>query len=142
MPEGLRLDWCRALIDFPTFFPGPLIAEHWTDWMPLQRAGVTPMRALDLIVDGNRSSWPGGAILDRDGNIIIVVGGCRDRPLATYSVREAARPLELERLHELPLQRSDVRVCVGQRLDHDVDEQVGLVLVSGALPRRCICTGS
>ena len=143
VPAHLRLDWCRALLDFPTFFPGPvrmgrvagiirsdrvatvdqwawqaddfhrieftaadwyllrlcvarrlnhllerddgrflidtqrlgyrsiaLVAEHWTDWMPLQRAGVTPMRALDLIVDGNRSSWPSGAIIDRGRNAL------------------------------------------------------------------------
>ncbi len=136
VPEHLRLDWCRALLDFPTFFPGParmgrvagsirsdrvatvdqwawqadnfhrigftagdwyllrlsvdrrldkllarydgrfvidtqrfgyrsiaLTAEHWTDWMPLQRAGVTPKRALDLVVDGNPNSWPRGAIV-------------------------------------------------------------------------------
>lgn len=144
VPDHLRLDWCRALLDFPTFFPGPtamaftariirsdrvatvhqwawqaddfhrigfaaadwyllrlcvdrrldklldledgrfvadtqrfgyrsiaLIAEHWTDWMPLLRSGVTPKRALDLIVDGNRSSWPGGAIIDRNGNVLM-----------------------------------------------------------------------
>ncbi|WP_400996734.1 hypothetical protein [Agromyces sp. GXQ0307] len=142
VPEELRLDWCRALLDFPTFFPGPfamsiaarvirddrasdvvaqwswqaddlhrvgftaadwyllrlcvdrrlekllarddgrfvidttrleyrsiaLIAEHWTDWLPLRRAGLTPLRALDLVVDGNRASWPGGFLMDRNGD--------------------------------------------------------------------------
>ena len=132
VPEPLRLGWCRALLDFPTFFPGPmsmsfaartirsdtvsnavpqwawqaddfhrigfaaadwyvlrlcvqrrldkliaredgrfvidtqrlgyrsvaLIAEHWTDWRPLRRSGLTPIRAIDLIVDGDRRSWP------------------------------------------------------------------------------------
>ena len=29
------------------------------------------MRALDLIVDGDRSAWPGGFLFDRDGNIIM-----------------------------------------------------------------------
>ena len=24
VPEDQRLDWCRALLDFPTFFPGPM----------------------------------------------------------------------------------------------------------------------
>ncbi|GAA1758801.1 hypothetical protein [Agromyces humatus] len=145
VPQHLRLDWCRALLDFPTFFPGAawmaftartiredkvskavgqwawqaddfhrigfsaadwyvlrlcidrriekllarddgrfvidttryeyrtiaLIAEHWTDWLPLRRAGLTPKRALDLVVDGDRRSWPGGFLIDRDGNIIM-----------------------------------------------------------------------
>ena len=144
VPESLRLDWCRALLDFPTFFPGAsrmawtariirsdrattvhqwawqaddfhrsgftatdwyllrlcvdrrltkmlekddgrlvidtqrlgyptivLIADHWTDWKPLLRSGVSPQRALDLIVDGDRSSWPGGAIIDLDGGILM-----------------------------------------------------------------------
>ena len=145
VPEEQRLDWCRALLDFPTFFPGPawmgfaartiredrvsdavpqwawqaddfnrigfttadwyvlrlcvdrrlekllarddgrfvidtqrfgypsvvLIALHWIDWLPLLRSGLTPMRALDLIIDGDRSAWPGGFLFDRDGNIIM-----------------------------------------------------------------------
>ncbi len=145
VPEDQRLDWCRALLDFPTFFPGPLwmssaardirddrvsnavpqwawqaddfhrfgftpadwyllrlcvdrrleqllarddgrfvidtqrlgyrtsalIAADWTDWLPRRRAGLTPMRALDLVVDGDRRSWPSGFLIDRDGNIIM-----------------------------------------------------------------------
>lgn len=145
VPEDERLDWCRALLDFPTFFPGPMwmsiaariirddrvsdvvsqwswqaddfhrigftaadwyllrlcvdlrleqllaredgrfvidtqrygylsvapIADHWTDWLPLLRAGVTPKRALDLIVDGDRRSWPRGLLTDRDGNAVM-----------------------------------------------------------------------
>lgn len=145
VPEELRLDWCRALLDFPTFFPGPfamsiaarvirddrvsdvvdqwswqaddfyrigftaadwyllrlcvdrrlerlltredgrfvidtqrygypsiaLIAEHWTDWLPLLRVGVTPRRALDLIADGDRRSWPGGFLINRDGDTLM-----------------------------------------------------------------------
>lgn len=136
VPQHLRLDWCRALLDFPTFFPGAmwmsiaantiradkvsnavyqwawqaddfhrvgftpddwyllrlcvdrrldellgredgrfvidttrfeyrtitLIAEDWADWLTLRRAGVTPKRALDLLVDGDMRSWPRGGI--------------------------------------------------------------------------------
>ncbi|BDZ55319.1 hypothetical protein [Agromyces marinus] len=126
VPEAERLAWCRALLDFPTSFPGPaimgfvaqriraggvvgvhrwawqaaafhrlgfaasdwyllrlcieqrrdallartggrfvvdtqrvgypsiaLIAEDWTDWLPLLRSGITPLRALDGDGDGN-----------------------------------------------------------------------------------------
>ncbi|MFC9918262.1 hypothetical protein [Agromyces binzhouensis] len=145
VPEPARLDWCRALLDFPTFFPGPLamgfaartiradkataavaqwawqaddfhragftaddwyllrlcvdrrlesllaredgrfvidttrigyrsialIAEDWADWLTLRRAGLTPKRALDLLVDGDRRSWPGGLVIDGDGKIVL-----------------------------------------------------------------------
>ena len=145
VPGDQRLDWCRALLDFPTFFPGAmwmgfaartirddrvsnavpqwawqaddfhrigftpadwyllrlcvdrrleqllarddgrfvidtqrlgyrsvaLIADHWTDWLPLLRAGLTPKRALDLIVDGSRKSWPAGFLIDGDGTILM-----------------------------------------------------------------------
>jgi hypothetical protein len=47
-----------------------LIAEHWTDWLPLLASGLTPLRALDLIVDGDRRSWPGGRVIDGDGNLM------------------------------------------------------------------------
>ncbi|MWB97648.1 hypothetical protein [Agromyces seonyuensis] len=145
VPEELRLDWCRALLDFPPYFPGPsfmvytaqairgdrvatplvwplhaasfhrlgftavdwymlrlcldrrleellargderfvvdttgphgyrtcaLIPEDWTDWLALGRAGLTPLRAFDLIVDGDRRSWPGGSIIDGDDGTVI-----------------------------------------------------------------------
>lgn len=143
VPEEDRPRWCRALLDFPTAFPGPmvmtfaarqiraggvatlhdwawqaaafhrlgfsaadwyllrlcvdrrretllartdgrfvvdtqrvgypsiaLIAEDWTDWLPLLRSGLTPLRALDLIVDGDRRAWPGGRIIGGDGDVI------------------------------------------------------------------------
>ncbi|BDZ64110.1 hypothetical protein [Agromyces mangrovi Wang et al. 2018] len=140
MPEPRRLEWCRALLDFPPTFPGPtimtfaaarirsggsvhiidwtaqamaleavgfgpaefmllrlaiakrvdelrarddgrfvidtmvvgypsltLIAADWADWLEFVAAGLTPLRAADLVIDGDRRSWPGGFIRGRDG---------------------------------------------------------------------------
>ena len=48
-----------------------LIAESWTDWLPLRRAGLTPRRAFDLVFDGDRSSWPGRLLVNRDGDTLM-----------------------------------------------------------------------
>lgn len=50
--------------------PVALIAEHWTGWLPMLATGLTPLRALGLIVDGDRRSWPGGRVIDGDGNLM------------------------------------------------------------------------
>lgn len=41
-----------------------LVPAGWRDWLALRRAGLTPLRALDLIVDGDTSSWPKGRIVE------------------------------------------------------------------------------
>ncbi|GAA2035869.1 hypothetical protein GCM10009819_20490 [Agromyces tropicus] len=145
VPIDERLDWARALHDFPPVFPGPtvmffiqkrirsgrvaslddwawqaaafhrigftaadwyllrlcveqrlerllargdgrfvvdtqrlefqsvaLVAEHWTDWLPMTRSGVTPLRALDEIIERGPDgcAWPGGFVIDVRGGII------------------------------------------------------------------------
>jgi hypothetical protein len=208
VPESLRLDWCRALLDFPTFFPGAsrmawtariirsdrattvhqwawqaddfhrsgftasdwyllrlcvdrrltkllekddgrlvidtqrlgyptivLIADHWTDWKPLLRSGVSPQRALDLIVDGDRSSWPAAR-----SSTSTAASSCRPEFETAASRRHPAgggRRSVPERDRELLLQRPDARVRIGQQcLDHDVDDEERFILIARAFGVR------
>ena len=42
VPEEQRLDWCRALLDFPTFFPGPA-------WMGFAARTIREDRVSDAV---------------------------------------------------------------------------------------------
>lgn len=77
---GRRLDdvlaWAGEKFCIRSFDPKialGLIPGDWSEWLGFVRDGVTPMRALDLVLDGDKRSWPSSIIRWDDGSVEVSI---------------------------------------------------------------------
>ncbi|GAB2530102.1 hypothetical protein [Paramicrobacterium agarici] len=50
-----------------------LIPEDWAEWLRRVRAGVSPLRALDVVLDGDTRTWPRATTTWDDGSVDVSV---------------------------------------------------------------------